>query len=271
MSRAPGFTLVEAIVAITITGILGAVVAVFLKNPIDAYIDTVRRAELTDAADTALRRIERDVRAALPNSLRTTSPASSGCFEFLPVIGGGRYRVSPKSDGTGDVLDFTATDTSFDVVAGSNLPASFAAAETQHVVIYNLGISGADAYAGDTRAAIDTSATSTATSARIVLGTGKQFPFDSPGRRFQVVPDSSVVYSCSGGNLYRGTRSLSSALMASCPTTGTVLVGNVSTCSFSYTPAASQRNGLLTMTLVLTDAAGESVRLYHEVHVNDVP
>jgi hypothetical protein len=33
----------------------------------------VRRAELTDQADVALRRITRDIRLALPNSLRVTT------------------------------------------------------------------------------------------------------------------------------------------------------------------------------------------------------
>ena len=50
-----GFTLVEAIMVIVITGILAGMVAVFIKAPVDGYVDSVRRAELTDAADTALR------------------------------------------------------------------------------------------------------------------------------------------------------------------------------------------------------------------------
>jgi Tfp pilus assembly protein PilV len=55
--RTAGFTLIEAIIAIVITGILGAVVAVFISKPIQGYFDSVRRAELTDQADVALRRI----------------------------------------------------------------------------------------------------------------------------------------------------------------------------------------------------------------------
>jgi len=40
--------------------------------------------------------------------------------------------------------------------------------------------------------------------------------------------------------------------------------------SFSYTPAVSQRNGILTIILTLTQS-GESVRLYDEVQVNNAP
>ena len=268
--RMAGFTLIEAILVIVITGILAGIVAVFIVQPVQGYIDTVRRADLTDAADTAVRRITRDVRTALPNSLRAPSPASNSCFEFLPTVGGGRYRAAQSSTGTGDILDFSTSDTSFDFLANDNLTTAMFAG-TYNAVIYNLGIAGADAYAGDNRAQISNASTSTLTSGHIVLTAGKQFPFESPGKRFHVIPNFSVAYSCSGGNLYRQTQAISAAQIA-CPTTGTILVGNVdcTQTTFNYTPAVSQRNGLLTITLVLTQS-GESVRLYDEVHVNNVP
>lgn len=264
-----GFTLLEAIVVIVITGILGAAVAVFIRWPIQGYFDSVRRAELTDAADTAVRRIARDVRTALPNSLRTTNPASSSCFEFLPVVGGGRYRAALSSTGTGDILDFSIADTSFDVLAGTTSPL---AAGTYHAVIYNLGIPGADAYntAYKNRAQIS----GTFPAANIVLTAANQFPFESPGKRFHVIPNYSVAYSCSGGNLIRTTQAISATQLGTCPSAGgTVLVSGVTSCSFSYTQTGSAkftRNGLLTITLTLTQS-GESVQLYQEVHVNNVP
>ncbi|HJW54946.1 MAG TPA: prepilin-type N-terminal cleavage/methylation domain-containing protein, partial [Burkholderiaceae bacterium] len=65
-----GFTLLEAIIVIAITGIIAAVVAVFIVKPVQGYVDSARRAEMTDTADTALRRISRDLHLALPNSVR---------------------------------------------------------------------------------------------------------------------------------------------------------------------------------------------------------
>ena len=49
-----GFTLVEMIISIVITGIVVSMVAIFGRNQINAYIDVGNRAELSDAADTAL-------------------------------------------------------------------------------------------------------------------------------------------------------------------------------------------------------------------------
>lgn len=266
-----GFTLVESIMAIVIIGILGGMVAVFMKAPVDGYFDTVRRAALTDAADGALRRIGRDVRTALPNSVRGPTNGSTSCFEFLPTVGGGRYRVAPDEDGNGDVLDFAAADAGFDVIVGMNLPAFAAPAPTYHAVIYNLGIPGADAYEAIDGTTNRATIAATSTAAEIDLAANK-FPFESPGRRFHVIENLAVIYSCSGGNLLRSTRAIDATRMAACPTVGTVLVGNVDCAagSFNYAAAATERSGLLEMTLVLTQQ-GESVRLYHEMHVSNVP
>ena len=68
--RQRGFTLIEAVMVITITGIVAAMVAIFIRTPIQSYFDLERRVEMTDTADTALRRIARDSRLALPNSVR---------------------------------------------------------------------------------------------------------------------------------------------------------------------------------------------------------
>lgn len=267
-----GITLIEMVIAIVITGILGGIVAVFIRGPIEGYLASVRRADLTDAADGALRRIARDVRTALPNSLRQTAdPTPSNCFEFLPTVGGGRYRVQPRADTTGDILDFASADTSFDVLAATSLP-SFAGTASYHAVIYNLGIPGADAYdvSYKNRAAIR----NTSTAANIVLPVaGNQFPLPSPGKRFDVIPDFSVIYSCAGGNLIRSIRTpIAAAPLATCPAAGEILVSNVTACSFSYAAAVMQANGQLTMTLRLTDApSGEAIRLYQEVHVNNAP
>lgn len=262
-----GFTLIEAIITIVITGILAGMVAVFIRSPIEGYIDVARRAELTDNADTALRRMTREVRTALPNSIRTAG--GDACFEFLPVIAGARYRFEQSESGTGDVLNFSAADSSFDVLAGNNLP-SFSGDE-KYVVIYNLGIAGADAYegAGLNRAIIAGSSTAS----NINLSAANKFPLESPAKRFHVIPHYSVVYSCAGGKLLRATRTLSGVALPQlevCPSAGDVVVANISACSFTYTPAVQQRNGQLTMRLTLTQY-DESVSLYNEVHIDNVP
>src|SRR6188474_829145 len=83
-SRQPrGFTLVEAVIVIAITGILAAIVTRFIVQPVQLYLATQARAQLVDVADNALRRIARELRLALPNSPRVSSSGLS--LELIPV------------------------------------------------------------------------------------------------------------------------------------------------------------------------------------------
>ena len=121
MTRRPrpsaGFTLIEMIMVIVITGVIAGMVAVFITTPVQGYVDSVRRAELTDAADVALRRITRDVRLALPNSLRVMNSGSVNYIEFIMTASGGRYRDPTDGSTAGNFLSFTDTDDiSFDVL-----------------------------------------------------------------------------------------------------------------------------------------------------------
>ena len=81
MMRAPrfqrGFTLIEAIIVISITGVIAAIVSIFIVSPVTGYMTTVRHAQMTDAADASLRRLQREIRLALPNSVRVTDGSSS--------------------------------------------------------------------------------------------------------------------------------------------------------------------------------------------------
>ena len=88
-----GFTLIEMIVVIVITGIIGGMVAIFIRAPVQGYVHSANRAEMGDIADTALRRLARDIRTAVPNSVRVANCGGTPtCVEFLPTKAGGRYR-----------------------------------------------------------------------------------------------------------------------------------------------------------------------------------
>lgn len=267
--RNAGFTLVEMIIVIVITSIIAAVVAVFLRAPVQGYFDSARRAELTDTADTALRRITRDLRLALPNSVRVSGTA----VEFLQTRTGGRYAAESDGSGAADILDFSTTDSSFEVLGSLN-PAPVAG---DLVAVYNLGIDGANAYAGDNTATVAAGSTASL----INLTAAKLFPFESPGNRFQVV-SGPVSYVCSGagtdasgngtGELRRHSGYGITAGQNVPPVGGgnALLANRVSACSFVYQQGVTERSGLVSMQLQISEA-GETVSLYHEVHVSNVP
>lgn len=270
LSRAGGrgFTLVEMIIAIVITGILAAMVSMFGRQQIESYIDVGNRADLSDAADTALRRIGRDLQSALPNSVRN---GSANFLEFVPITDAGRYRADTGTSASDDPLNFADnSDGSFDVFGP---PVTVAAGA--ELVIFNLGQSGSDVYAGSSRRA------ATGGGAKVTFNpAGVQFPLASPQHRFQIV-GAPVTYECAAnaanpllGRLIRrtgyGFRDPQPADFSALGGTSAVLVGDVAECSFAYTPGVFQRNGLVLIRLKLT-RNGESVQLLHQVEVLNTP
>jgi len=284
---------------IVLMGVIGGMVAVFMKSPIDAYVAGGRRAALTDVADTVVRRMARDIQRALPNSIRT---AGDQCVEFIPTKTGGRYREA----GSG-ALDFTTAATSFNML-GSNsaLPADQRIVAGDVIAIFNLGIPGADAY-DDLIVTVppkeNRNRTKVASTAPVPLTEsggetsipidGLQFPFESPLKRFHVIAGGEQVvrYVCidatgvndldangrGKGILYRQVLALPLAASTACPTvagsTGvpeTKMATKVSGCKFDYGGPDLQRNALVSMTISVTDSE-ETVSLQHEVHVSNEP
>ncbi|MCX7627450.1 MAG: type II secretion system GspH family protein [Methylophilaceae bacterium] len=261
-----GFTLMEAIMVIVILAVLGALVVSFV-NPLKGYFDATRRADLADAADTTLRRMARELHAALPNSVRV----SANYLEFLPTVTGGRYRAEQDCSGScsGDILDFTAPDGSFDVLG----TLSVVPTAGQEVVVYNLGIPGANAYASDNSSPI---VSATVSSIQI---TAKQFPLESPTRRFQVVT-GPVTFACVGSTLWRYSgyakqpsqpTNIAAAPLSAATSKAKLATGvDCANTGFAYAAGVTQRGGLVSMRLKMSNGS-ESVTLLHQVHVANVP
>lgn len=271
--KAEGVTLVELIVVIAITSIIGAMVAIFIRRPVEGYADAARRASLTDEADTALRRMTRDLRLALPNSVRVD--ASGQFVEYIETTGGGRYRAELDSGGGGNILDFATADTTFDVLGP--VPAL-----GNHIVVYNLYNSGttSNAYFGDNRAVFSSVSAPTITIAAV---TSLPFPVPSPAKRFHVV-SGPVTYGCTGGQLLRYSGYAYSTAQVAPPagaTTTAILAANVDTtsanrCQFVYTAGAlSERIATVSIFLpiVSTSPGGnvESVRMFQQTQVSNAP
>lgn len=244
-----GFTLVEMVVVIVIVGILAALGGRFIVAPVTGYIDLARRTRLVDQAETALRRMQRDIRHALPNSIPAVDDAPSLTMEVS--IDGGRYRRYP-GPGFNHTLKFNTTDLSFEMLGAPNSGSleRLTAGTPLDMVVYNT--SPIDTGNRHGIADIDPVAPHIVT-----LVSPWQFPQASPQQRFYILErnDSSVTYNWDGSILTRN---------------GDLVTRNVSDCKFNYEPGVSQRAGLVTLEISLTEE-GETITLLHQVHVVNVP
>jgi MSHA biogenesis protein MshO len=263
MRRAAGFSLIELVVVIVLIGVLATVSVALIRQPIDASADVQRRARLADAADQAMARISRDLRLALPNSIRTS--ADGRAIEMLIAPMAGRYRGRPTAAGGGNVLDFTAADASFDLLA----PLPTAPTAGQWAVVYNLTANDpqANAWAGDNRATIGAGSTRQL----INLAAPFQFPFPSPAQRVYVV-DQAVQYRCAAdGRLLRHAGFAPGTSMVVPPVGASALLAEgVSLCSFRFQAGNASRQGLAALSLAIT-REGESVNLLKSVHLPNLP
>ncbi len=274
-----GFSLVELVIVIVIIGVLTAIVSVFIVQPVQGYLSTVARVEMVNATDNALRRMGRDLRIALPNSVRVA--ASGLTVELIPTTAGGRYYQDDATP-TAQRLDFGVADA--DGFALMSPGISMRAG--QSLVFYNLGegITESDAYAttnsvtsnrrpyaGGTAASVTTIATGSWAALPVAAHAA---PY-----RFQVV-DTPVSYHCdlTVGTLTRFTGYGFNSSQVSPPTGGSsaILATGVTACKFSYEAfAVAARAGLVSMSLTLSatlpSSGTESVTLYHSVHVDNLP
>lgn len=244
---------------IVIAGVLATMSVGFITKPMEGYVDLARRAELVDSAEMSMRQMAREIRRALPNSVRIIDGGNG--IEVINTVAGGRYRALPQDDGTGDPLDFTVADASFEII-GNSLPTSIT---NERLVIYNLGVAGADAYNEDDVITPGSTSISIAGTPQIVsLNPGHQFPYTSPRQRIFMV-DGIVRFHCGGSSLSRYTYAIGGAVGAGVPVTG-----NIESCNFVYTDGTASRSALVTIRMTLEDG-GERITLLHQVHVDNVP
>jgi MSHA biogenesis protein MshO len=91
-----GFTLLELVTVMIILGILATSVFTFLRYGVESFTNASDREEVISSARFAIERLNREVRNALPNSLRTLG-ATSQCLEFTPIAQSVIYLDIPVS------------------------------------------------------------------------------------------------------------------------------------------------------------------------------
>jgi MSHA biogenesis protein MshO len=280
-----GFTLIELIVTMTIIVIIVSFGAFIISGPISGFTDQVRRAELVDSAESSLRRIGRDVRRSLPNSVRITTNGTITALELLNVVEGVRYRAGPPPGDANARLIFNTADGAFNSIGLFNAITKPFSSTTHYLSVYNVGVAGANAYelsnvitpAGTQ---IDIDAAAEAGEDNVQLDPWFQFAYPSPRQRIYLI-DTPVSFLCDTATekltRYAGyaiatnqaDRDSAAELLAA-GGVAALMSDNLTACTFTFTPGTAQRDGLVTMSLTV-GPAGESIELLQQAHIDNVP
>lgn len=293
--RVAGFTLVEMVVAIVILGILGTVLTAFITRPVEGYRDLARRTALVDAAESALRRMQRDIRIALPNSVRRTNLGGGGfALEMLPTLDGGKFREVAFGGTTAcEQLNFGTVDTDYDIIGGFHniTPGVYT---NFRMVVNNRGTPGNDAYEGSASVITPLGRTITVTrpstcapgttdnNDHVNLNVGHQYGGSAVFNRRIYVITTPVTYLCTpnasdpvAGTLVQysaynisSTQPTNPAVAPLATATSTLITSRVSACSVTTTSSDIRGRSLVTLTLDLAEEE-EQIRLINQTQLNN--
>jgi MSHA biogenesis protein MshO len=281
--RMNGMTLIELVIVIVLSAIVVSFMSRLIVIPINAFTAQKQRAQLGDAADSAMRLMARDLRSALPNSVRTSVSGSVTALEMLATVDGARYQDNGPLSNTALALDFTTPDAGFSTtVPFSQITLPYSSSNS-YLAIYNVGVPGANAYAlanvitpaGTT---ITITAGATANAQLVTLNPAFQFSFSSPGKRVYLVsgPLSYLCDTSSGlvtrysGYSISTTQPVSAAALTAAGASSGLVATNATGCQFTYASGTSQRVGMATLMLQL-GSNGQIVQLLQQTHLVNAP
>lgn len=278
-----GFTLMEMILVIIILGIMGAGISGFISLSTQSYLNATNRDELIGNARFVIERLSRELRNAVPNSIRVQSWAGgrAQCLQFTPIVASTVYSDIPVSPETPSkslsVIPFEDND-------GQPYQCDSATGCSNFITVYPLASDDIyDDYTTNTGKIfrIDNVDTST-TPWKINLLNIQDITFDedSPTQRAYITqeqvsycntyafPDDVWTISrftdsiTDGVQTYPGSRRFYMAGYLVPDVSGHLM--------FDYVPATLKRNAVVQIHLEFTKN-DENYVFDHEVHINNVP
>ncbi len=251
-----GFTLVELVVVIVLLGVCAVTFTSLITGSVRGYIDTANRQDSAAVARIALDRIGRELREALPLSVRVS--ADNSCIQFVPVTTSTVYTALEANLTSIKVIDFS-------VPGGTGFYAAVYPVLTSEV------------YALTAMKAISSFGSASSNVRTLTLASAFAAPRNSPGERLYIVSGNTVSYCFSGNQLLRYTSGIAIAQ----PTVGAGLsngavLSDKSTGSFRYASGNWQNNALVTINLTITQSGSansandETLQFDHEVWLRNV-
>jgi MSHA biogenesis protein MshO len=268
------FTLVELVIVMVVISILATGSVKFISQSAQGLVDSAERQSLASTASIAIEKVLRQVRGALPNSVRTFDDGGNSCIEFVPILHSSEYLSVP----------IIIAETDFEAIAFDDADGT----ELGFVAVYPIS---ENAIYGISPATVRSVSTNTASASVVGIPSANlqtitfsasssyRFPTDSPEKRFYLVSQPISFCEDSIGRLWRyqnyGFHPDSSEEI---PTSGAdrILIADslkVNSLSFNISPPQLQRNAVVRMSLVIVNSSSnaKSINSSQEVQLRNVP
>ena len=269
-----GFTLLELIIVIIILGVMSVGITGFISLTTQTYLNVSERDDLLSSARFAVERLNREIRNAVPNSIRTKQDTTKQCIEFTPIKASTIYTNIPvvpdaKSDEI-DVVSFVDSQGALYGCTGCS----------DYIVVYPLNpsdIYGLDVSSGDGKVTqFKTFSSSPDDIWTVPIKPVGKMVFDehSPTDRLYVF-DAPVSYCVSNSQLIRYQEGGFTANQEFTPSNDFSLMAenlifDNSDLPFKFLPASLQRNAVIQIKLNF-DRDGEVISFDNDVHIENIP
>jgi MSHA biogenesis protein MshO len=273
-----GVTLVELVVVILLLGILATGITSYLRIGATMVVDATAVQQTLQQSRFALERVVRELRGAVPNSVRVLNSAdnSVSCVEFTPLLQSGVYRDLPLFPDRRDWIGITTISTGWTAQAGQRL--SVYPTNPDHIYDLTQARSGVVAALQNAPDDADGNPNTSRVTLDNISGQAMTYITESPQKRFYLF-DRPVSFCLVGQQLRRySDYGFSVGQQLPPPVdTGEVIATGLTNQSgepaFLLNAAVLNRNAVLHLFWRFSPArdVGQDLFFNHEVHIPNVP
>ncbi|KTG28494.1 hypothetical protein AWR38_13060 [Idiomarina sp. WRN-38] len=261
MSAQRGFTLIELVIVIVLLAIVAGFSFQFVGIGAQMFSTGSERLQTIEKSRFAIERLTREVRGAVPNSVRV----SGDCIEFVPAKVAGTYYDTPIRPDSSNEMTLVTFAGSPDV---GNI--NWTLDGNERVFIY--ATQPNFIYANNPQRYVNIAGINSFNSVEslLTLEADSQFAKESPLKR-AYIGSTPVSFCLSAGNLFRVSDYGWSQAQTEW-TSGYLMATGVSSDEpFDVTANNQQSNNIVTIELQFGENAEEQVFYYREVHIPNAP